>query len=400
MNEPIIPPQPPGQPPDRDSETPDVEQPKGETTIDDQLVFEVEALAHTAASELAARIAHHVARAVGKLADEEKPDTIVFLDDELNAALALHDAFEAQCQSLEGAFRHAQNLADKALLSLRGGGTHARPQLAVIGALGGVASGVAAVANLVGYFRADTSFAGRSATVGTRAFVMELARFLSEQLSATQFQWPSYTTSLLAPASRWTPLARLSAVQAAADAADRAILQLADRISLLAPQDARILHARRALDQAYASDEGASALLSQILGDFLAPSEDGNRAPLQQLRLAAEVRELMGRDQAKVLFLRADVEAAGGSYRTKRSLWTTLFGAEGLAMTGGAVVSYSLLRPTGYFIDSATLRFRTASMPFNNQETDFVLPPISSGLRRRALGLYQSPLRISGGTHG
>ena len=65
-----------------------------------------------------------------------------------------------------------------------------------------------------------------------------------------------------------------------------------------------------------------------------------------------------------VFVLRAEAATAGGSYRIRRNLFTTVFTGDLLSYSGGAAVSYSLHRPTGDVVSANVLRFMTGFSKF------------------------------------
>lgn len=344
--------------------------PQGETTIDDALIFETQALAHHAAGVLAIRIAERVRQRLA----EETPCQVVFLDEELALALSLVRSFRQQCEVLEKSFDSAAARARTGLTSLGKGRrkptksiTAAAAVTTAAAAVTAVTGTVSAAVNLLGFFAVDTRYFGRDAEVSQQALVMELARHLG-RTDGISFRWPTLVAAAASrEASRPIPsLGLLSRVAESREKAAAVIQVLADGAYRLADDDPRLPAARLALDRSHATYDSASAVLDEIRDSFFRAGDGPRTSTGYLLQIADDF--LRGGDGSgrkddpndegiSRYFLTARVEAAGGSYRTRRHLFQ-LFTGDRLSYSGGCIVSFALLDGAGNFLTSGLEQHR------------------------------------------
>lgn len=333
---------------------PAIERPAGKVEIDGGLSFEVEALAHASASELARQIVDEISAAA-------EASKIVFLDDKLAAAVSLHRALEAQCDVLRRAFESTRGSAVESLgwleeelekgfeaesfSSEEGPISHGAPASMRRKA---VDSGLAAAANILSYFGVDETYSGRSADVSERALVFEIARHCDE--AGIDFTWPSLDFVIRDLGRAPTYLMRLNQVEAAAVDANHRVQELSERVDGLDDDDERLGEAQRRLDHVFRRYESASAIFDQLQQTFLSDYENEGLGTSELAQLGERVsREA---EQGNVHFLTAKVEKAGGSYRVRRHLWQAITLEPPLTFSGGSIVSFALLDDEGNILAS------------------------------------------------
>ncbi len=345
---------------------------EGTTTIDDNMVFEVEALSHVAVSHLAAKIAKSIKDNTNASAD--LPVRVIFLGEGLPQALEFSRTFSVQLKLLQDAFDSALKLAQEGLAPLSAplqpaavaGGTTAASGFGLTAAVGGAL-------NLLALFRQNTSYFGRKVEITEPAIVVELARCL-RQHKGISFYWPGLGLShdsVLATSSAPPFLEDVQRAMGRRDQATAGIHNLAVAIGKLDKEAAELPAARFALDRAHELFDSADSVLRRLTTSLSKADAETGVTPLQLLQRAHDVRNQIITADGKVYFLYVRLEAAGGSYRIRRNLFRTLFWKDGLSFSGGAVVSYALLETNGEFVSSANLRQRKAFVSFEEILTDF-----------------------------
>ncbi len=370
--------------------------PEGGTEIDAQMSFEVSAVAHAAASKVAEEITCRVKAAIAG----SKSALVLFLDERLAAALALHRSFGHQCEVLHGAFESAQSIAEAGATALEASGRRDMEEdsgLEFAPATAAVATaGLSAAVNLLGLLEGTTHYFGREVKVSQQALVMELAR---EMLGCPglRFRWPSIgvTPSMAAAPASLPSFEHLHGLAATADRAQIAVHDLAVRVQELPDDDLHLPAARLALDRAHAAHDGAAAILDELRQSFFIAGEDGGDSPAHLLQMADDVMALLDggdggtksedegggaqddeaesnpADESEVYFLTARIETAGGSYRIRRTFLQLLSGWDPMTFSGGVVVSFALLNRDGDFVAAGTLRERAAYQNFSAASTTF-----------------------------
>ena len=431
MSEPIIPPTKAES--EQSKSTLEVERPAGTTSVNEDMAFEVEALAQKASEEIAEKIAAKSAEIT--TADIE----LVFLDDKLASGLALYRTFKAQCKLLQDSFQSVKKVSENALdelsteilkklppsISYRslstaeflgrkktGDLTEAQLEDSGAGLLGvSIPSGLTAAANLLGMFAVDTEFHGKQASVSERAFVMSLAHYL--KANSLDFSWPSLSFTIATKTGQDNVpdyLKALNSVTAAASGATEAIAELAELVNTLPKNDSRLPAARRALDRAHSLNDSAVALYDGIREKFFADSSLHGMTPSELLQLGYQMverlrgnndkdianeedqadneedggEEIKGKkkdeddtsdtEESNVYYVTAKVEKAGGSYRVRRHLWQALTGEPPLTFSGGCIVSYALIDPDGEILaartETAEIAYRSHPKEWEDDRVD------------------------------
>jgi hypothetical protein len=229
----------------------------------------------------------------------------------------------------------------------------------------GASAALATAVHLAGFFRQDTQYHGRKVTVTDRALVAELARLVNARPDTT-FRWPHLGISERLFEDTEAVPSFLTAFQAATAAQSRAavaVTDLAIAAQSLDEKDPRLQAARLALDRAHELLDSGSDILDSIRDALYSPDESGETL-LQRLQLATDVAADVAANPSERFFLRIWVEAAGGSYRVRKSLWGSLLARDGLGFSGGVIVTFALLDHSGKLLTSGILTQRRAFTGF------------------------------------
>lgn len=292
----------------------------GQTEIDEKLRIEAEFVS----LEAIRRIAKKIAEDTSKL----KPglSRVLLGDEAFLAAVQLRPLVNARIELLERELKSFTSFAE-------------------VGAdpFSGVLSAVNSLATLVSLFRADTTYKGREISIKQLALRAALVGQLREQklqvFAPTRSNMTKGKTAneLL---SRLTELVELKA---------KAERTMKDGV----PAD-RIKRLGDAVDE--------------LIKAFTHVSSDVTALPPLAL-LLAEAEDSFGLDDTVVL--QAEIIALGGSYRTRRTLWSSMFTGDELSFSGGAAVSFlvfdvsdgSLLGGDTLFVRS---KYRKSSEPIDD----------------------------------
>ncbi|MER8512125.1 hypothetical protein NKH47_04120 [Mesorhizobium sp. M1060] len=281
------------------------EVPSGATTIDDNVKIEVDILALGALREIAEQIATEISERA------EKPNLVIIGGDELILAVRAYSGFRTRALGLKAEL--------KSLLAAVKPTTKAKPGLeSMTAGLDDASLAVQGLTTLLSFFKAETAYFGRSVELKETALYPALAGQLIARkipVSAPGY-FPATTGGAGEPASP--------------------IVAMLDDLHSLRNQVA-------AMPAEEASTAKIQALLATVDGVIEAvlkvDPEAGKSNPLAQLLLGAEyIAQIKG--ATKPLFLSANVISAGGSYRTRKHLFTTLFTGDQLSCSGGAAVGY------------------------------------------------------------
>ena len=355
-------------------ETIAVESLEGKTSIDDRMTFEVVALAHQAAGDAANEIARRVAAAVqGSMSDdrEQPAPVIVYLNDELAAALDTRRAFLAQADLLQQSYKEAQMIGQAGLDYLQSSPTVTARSFAAT-----ASAAVAVGSELIGLLRQDTSYYGRAVEVRNHVLGAELGRAIHE-IGGMGLLWPGLSPSHHSLETRSKPASFLDGLRRAArarHAATRIVLELGAKAQDLDPKDSRLSQVRRILDHAHVLLDSAEAINEDLSQALYSPDERGN-TPAHWLQLAFDtVDDLasLAKASVPVYLLRCWVESGGGSYRTKRNLLRSIFTSDGLSYSGGVVVCYALTDTEGQLLASGSAIERTSYVNFDNPRRGLV----------------------------
>jgi hypothetical protein len=129
------------------------------------------------------------------------------------------------------------------------------------------------------------------------------------------------------------------------------------------------LKARQPLVVAYETlNKAADELLSAVAK--LAADEKGSL--FERLQSAATLLDrLSGIEPEKVLFLTSETTVAGGSYRTRKNLFTSMFSGDLLSYSGGAAVAFALFNGHAQLVASDTLTTFTGFGKFSKKAGTF-----------------------------
>jgi len=262
-------------------------------TIDASMKIEVTMLTLGALQRVAAEIAARVAKkASGK--------SVIIGSDGAIAALRAYQGFRRRLELLNTGLEDVL-AAKSAAESLRVGIDTATVT-------------VQALANLLSFFKADTRYSGRDVELNQKVLYQTLAgRLIARKVDVSLpecFPDPAANEA----ASLMAQLGELR--------------ELCTRVSAQVPEDSRSASLIAAVDAAFDEvDKPAASSETESL--------------LDRLLLGAELHATLGGTN-KPLFLSAAVLTAGGSYRTKKHLFTTLFWGDQLSYSGGVAVGYFL----------------------------------------------------------
>ena len=290
--------------------------PEDKTELDSEVKLEVEILALAALERIAADIARRLKARV-----KEADARIILVSREDLAPIPQYQALQA---GLDALLKEAEALLEPA------------PQEAALettAALTAVQDALSGVAGILAFFRAETSFIGRSVTMDPAALQSALAGALAAQ--GFDVVLPEFIP-LVANEARDGLLDRLARL--------RTIRVHLGVLANPTGQAAEIGPEREHENgqEPTRRDARTAAAVTAEIDSFLQAlhaSEGGNPSPFERAIAAAEAFSLLSDDRT-TLWLAAKVLAAGGSYKTQRHLFTTLFTGSRLTYSGGAAVSF------------------------------------------------------------
>lgn len=290
----------------------------GQTMGAESLQLEVDILSADAVDRIAFAIAERVARKAG----EARIGGVSVVSPATLAALRLHSVLEAQVKSLEGMAEQIGAAAPPESVETADAAFSDLPVKVV-----DMAQRVAkSAASALGVFATTVAYAGKKDTARQTVLDAALAKHLASRhlkVDLPERALPSTQPGLF---TRMLDLrARCSALQR----------QGADPNALLPVSGA----VDEMLKLAFGPAEGSSPSVSLA----------------QQMMLADSIAAGLTKGRA-VLF--AEISFSGGSYRTRKWIFNTLFGRDGVSYSGGAGVTYFLYRGDDRStLDSDTLYF-------------------------------------------
>jgi hypothetical protein len=366
----------------------------GVTSIDDKVFLECEMLAHSAVSDIAHQIAAEAVAAMPAVepvaampAQTAKDRTVILLDEPLVSAFQLFSALKLQLALFEKGFDGVAPLAATAPPEgLRLAGIPGMAISTVTGAVEGVL-------DLLGLFRQDTQYSGRAVAIKETALYLEVAHFLRQK--GFQVIYPRLLTFQAEEETQLsqTDMSQLfdgefTARQKAAQRLRPMLVQVAgieqeildrerefpsattDRQKVLTQEiqdrKARLVTARKNLDPDLVLFENTDTQWNDLQKGLATPDEKSGQVPMQLLNRAAEAIARF-RTSAPAYFLYADAVVAGGTMRTKRNLWRTLFHGDAIEFSGGAVISYALFDGKARILAARTHRFMTEFRGFPDE---------------------------------
>ncbi len=363
----------------------------GITSIDEKVFLECEILSHSAISRIAERIALEADQAIARTSQAGASNpTIILLDQILVSALQVFSAVQLQLALIKKGFEEVASTAELQLALEKDADDSLRPNL--VGALpvAAVTDAVAGVVDLLGLFRQDTQFTGRTAQIKETAVYLEVAhalrangfeviypRLLGFQVEAKIQLSQKAVTDLFQDVftAREHALGRLRPVlmeltrveQEIVSREEECIDPAPDRQDVLTQgiqeRKAELVKIRENLDPNLLLFKETDAQWNEMQRGLVHVDEKSGLTPMQLISRAAEAIEHF-RASALSYFLYSEVAVAGGTMRIKRNLWRTLFYGDGISFSGGAVVSYALIDGKAHVLASRTHRYMTEFQTF------------------------------------
>lgn len=298
------------------------EQAGGQITGAETLQLEVDILS----AEAVDRIAYAIAQRVAKRAGDAEIRGITVVSPATLAALRLHSVLEAQLKSLEAmAEQLASAAAPDSIETADAAFSDAAATAAskVVDVVQRVAKGAAAA---IGVFASTTSYAGKKDSA--RHVVLDAA--LAKHLATRGLQVELPERAL--PTPEPVLFTRMLNLRARCSELERDGANLSSLVQITGAVDNLL---KLVFGPAEGSPPGVSMAHQMMLADAITAGLTAGRA---------------------VLFV--EIAFSGGSYRTRKWIFNTLFGREGLTYSGGAGVTYFLFRGDDRStLDSDTLYF-------------------------------------------
>jgi hypothetical protein len=298
--------------------------PVDKTELDSEVKLEVEILALAALERIAADIAR-------RLKEQVQPNgaRIILGSTEHLAAIPHYRALRA---GLDALMAEADGFLQPAPQELT---------LETTAALTTLQTALSGLAGILAFFRAETSFIGRAVMLDPAA----LRAALAGALAAQKFDviLPEFIP-LLASQAREKLLGDLAHLRAL-----RAQLGTAGDAVENGPADGQTGPERNVRAAAVAAE--IDAFLKALHA-----AEGEKPLPLERALAAADACELLS-DDCRTLWLDAKVLTAGGSYKTQKHLFTTLFTGSRLTYSGGAAISFVVVdgRTSGVLLANVIL---------------------------------------------
>lgn len=311
---------------------------------------------------------------------------LIYLDRMLRGGLDLLSATATQLENLKQAFESAEKNADEAIaqftkviVTTKAGPetiTKGLAEPAVAPSGGPVApfslSAPQSALNILGLLTMESHYFGRTVTIPEEPFLLELSSQLRSLTGVKLFHpalftpWSSQKSFTL-PASIRTGFDQ---IMGARHKALRSVKRLMAIASALKHTDRHYGEMRFASDQAREQYEAADLLLKE-LNQRLSQKDDAVGASgMQMLVRAAAIVDIFDTPDTVTYILLARMEAAGGAYRTVRSLSRLIFGGDGIDYAAGVIASFGLFNLQGNLIESGIV---TAKANFRAiQERDFL----------------------------
>jgi hypothetical protein len=324
---------------------------------DGGLRFEATRASYESLTGVAAAIRELVAPHLNKM--QAAPQYLVLLDHAPAAALDAVVGFRIQMNNLRAVFVTCQQIAQGGL-EILGEETSWKAhvdayRMATRENFVPGSGAVAAALNLFALLRKDVTYSGRDVVLDSGALGLHLARQWQDA-GEVQVQLPTLCPPSLDSAGDEVYRKLLECYAETAlqrEGAFRKIHALVQGLPRLKSEDPRIGAVKYALDYAKDQFESADQIFTNFTNRVSAQDEKTGSSFLELIRTGALIEKAHGREDT--LFLFARVLAAGGTYRTIRSFLRSIFSGDGLRCTGGTVVGYALLTPTGKILESGTI---------------------------------------------
>ena len=367
---------------------------EGKTTIDDNVTFESEMFSYKAVQEISKQIASQVNNRV------PTKGAIIFIHDAaLQSALRAYQALQVQ----EQAFQHRLQLLLDNLKNLDQPTTMKNAPFPI------VAGAVRSVIDLLSLFRQDTDFKGRSFTVNEEALVAQVANEINKLNGNVTVVYPKLWPPglLMVPSAENSKLIKviekLNDIQVTATGHGRQLereieeragktMQINKRIKTfqkdLEGKKAKLQTGDTIIEEASDKLDGEKEKLKRVMKEIesrenlkqdfanlnsqaassletLLKTEQATGNPLLATLLTAEnVIEQLNCKKGAGFILTLKTVAAGGSYRIRRNLFTTLFTGALLSYSGGAIVSFIMFDADSKIVESRTLQYMNSFSKF------------------------------------
>lgn len=292
---------------------------EGESKIDESVGIEIDLLSTIVVDRIASSIALQTARA---LAARDASTPIVLASADAVSRLGAARLLREELASVSDAMASH--------LEIRGGfEVAAVAPASIAGLIGGVAE-------LMSWLQVDTTWTGRQSEMGAALL-------------------PSLAGKFIAAGRRVVVLEDMQFRSDVVGAFVASVQRLRQRRSELAAEIEAARQSRAWLSAAGALVAAADAWLGTI-----SPPASGEAS-----KLASAVALSFGLDSQVTLVLSATVMRAGGHYRVRRHLFSTLFGNGGISCFAGAIVTFQLLDlQTGHLLLSDTAHAATGHVRF------------------------------------
>jgi hypothetical protein len=119
-------------------------------------------------------------------------------------------------------------------------------------------------------------------------------------------------------------------------------------------------------EQVVAGLRAAKTLHEALIAVLVKGDEKGGIPALGALLFGGRLAKILA--EPGTYTLQAEVATAGGTYRTRKNLWTTMFTGDLLSYSGGAVVSYKLFNNKSEIALATTYRHATGFTKFKGGE--------------------------------
>jgi hypothetical protein len=330
--------------------TTNVSPPAGTTTIDSDLKIEVEILALAALRRIASDIARRIE---GLIKDQNPRPGIVIIRDDHFEDLAKSRVLSAELKYLEDTINALPTTATAEVATNKNATDTTKERSAYLLPFISATDTVQAIANLLALFKVDTEYKGRTVSLDETALHPAIGgQLLALGIEAAQANGLSLRVK------------------------DPILDQLKKIIEL---------RAKMVLPE-YAGDKKAQVEAVLRAFDSLMQKiakRDGDYH-LPRLSTAGKLDELMTSDP-RPFVLTAKVLKAGGRYKIRKHLFTTLFWGDQLSYGGGATVAFSLFDPgTWKVVLSDVLFHLTQDVKFS--EGDATVSSASNLLTSEASG--------------
>ena len=379
----------------------DVKVLEGKTAVDDDVKIETQMFSYNAVQEISKQIATRVNTHINSTTGNSTAGaaTIFIHDISLQSAIRAYQAFLIQKYAIQRELlRLEKNLEDK--------GPEKTMKSQAIPSVAGTAR---SVIDLLSLFRQDTEFKGRSVIVEEEALVAQVAHEINKLNQNATVVYPK----LLPPGLSIIPdfessklIESITVLQGIQEKAARHGRELEekneeqvkrrtelteqiktlqkdvnDKRAKLSPDDPKIsatigelatakgelakvtngAKTRENLKQAFAD---LNDLVASLLGTLLKTEQAAGSTLLGTLLTAENILEQLKKKEGYLLALKP--VSAGGSYRIRRNLFTTLFTGACLSYSGGAIVSFILLDWDSRIVESRTLQYMNGFSKFKN----------------------------------